>query len=175
MARLLLHTFFAVVLMLMVAGLLQSRLPAAGAGANAVSAEPAPAIAKHAPGRNAYGDTELHRDAGGQFHLDARVNGEDARFLVDTGADMVALTIEDAQRMGIDADPAEFQPIARTASGVGYGLPVRIDRIEVGGREIADVDAVVMDGLTTNLLGQSVLRRLGSVSLQGDTMVIRAD
>ena len=39
----------------------------------------------------------------------------------------------------------------------------------------AGVDAVVMDGLSVNLLGQSALSQLGSVELRGDTMVIRPD
>jgi predicted aspartyl protease len=35
------------------------------------------------------------------------------------------------------------------------------------------VSAVVIRGLPVNLLGQSVLRRLGSVQLSGDRMVIQ--
>ena len=116
----------------------------------------------------------LQRDASGQFHMTAQVNGEDVRFLVDTGADVVALTVADAQRIGLDADPEQFEPIGRTASGVGYGAAVRLERIDIDGHEIGDVDAVVMDGLSTNLLGQSVLRRLGRVELRGDTMVLHA-
>jgi aspartyl protease family protein len=61
----------------------------------------------------------------------------------------------------------------RTASGTGYGALVRIDRLEVAGRELHDVPAVVMQGLTTNLLGQSALKQLGKVELQGDRMVIK--
>lgn len=117
--------------------------------------------------------TVLRRDASGQFHITAQVNGEDVRFMVDTGADVVALTVDDAQRLGIDADPEQFQPIGRTASGVGYGLPIRLDHIEIEGHEMTDVQAVVMDGLGTNLLGQSVLRRLGQLEMRGDTMTIR--
>lgn len=115
---------------------------------------------------------ELQRDSSGQFHTVAQVNGEDVRFLVDTGADTVALTVDDAQALGLDVDPAAFMPIGRTASGVGYGLPVRLDRVGIAGEQFQDIDAVVMDGLETNLLGQSVLRRLGRVELRGDRMVI---
>lgn len=114
----------------------------------------------------------IARGPDGQFHLTAEVNGEDARFLVDTGADMVALTVDEAQRLGVFVDPSSFQPILQTASGKGYGQRVRLDRLAIGGRELADVDAMVVDGLTTNLLGQSVLRRLGRVELRGDRLVI---
>jgi aspartyl protease family protein len=115
---------------------------------------------------------ELHRDSSGQFNTVAQVNGEDVSFLVDTGADTIALTVGDAEQLGLDVDTSAFMPIGRTASGVGYGQPVRLDRVEIAGEQFHDVDAVVMDGLETNLLGQSVLRRLGRVELRGDRMVI---
>jgi aspartyl protease family protein len=119
------------------------------------------------------GDTELRRGTSGQFHLTARVNGDDTEFLVDTGADVVALTVDDARRLGISVDPANFQPLMRTASGTGRGALVELRSIEVAGHEFQNVTAVVMEGLEVNLLGQSVLRRFGSVELSGDRMVIR--
>lgn len=119
------------------------------------------------------GDTELQRDGSGQFHLTARINGEDTEFLVDTGADIVALTVTDARRLGIAVDPASFVPLTRTASGTGRGALVELRSIEVAGHEFRNVTAVVLDGLETNLLGQSVLRRFGSLELSGDRMVIR--
>lgn len=113
----------------------------------------------------------LRRDESGQFHLNASVNGGDVRFLVDTGADMVALTEDTAEELGITV--GEMQPIMQTASGVGYAAPVQIDEMVVAGVTLTNVDAVVAQGLSTNLLGQSVLGKLGSVNLQGDNMVIR--
>jgi aspartyl protease family protein len=116
----------------------------------------------------------LRRDSSGQFHLSARVNGLDTRFLVDTGADVVALTVDDAAAIGINPAESEFQPIMRTASGVGYGAPVMLERVEIGESEFGNVEGVVVRGLGTSLLGQSVLRRLGKVELQGDRMVLSA-
>ena len=113
----------------------------------------------------------LKRDSSGQFHLNGDVNGSATRFLVDTGADMVALTEAEADALGLTY--GEFQPIMQTASGVGYGAPVMLDEIEVAGTQLRNVDAVVVQGLNVNLLGQTVLRKLGGVSLNGDRMVIR--
>jgi aspartyl protease family protein len=115
---------------------------------------------------------EIVRDSSGQFRFNAAVNGQDANFLVDTGADMVALTVAEAQRLGFDIDPESFEPIGQTASGVGYGTELTIDSIDVGGSEIRNVHAVVMDGLSENLLGQSVLGKLDGVELRGDRMLI---
>ncbi len=118
-------------------------------------------------------ETVIERGASGQFHLTAQVDGESAEFLVDTGADMVALTVDEAERLGFPVDTEQFVPLTETASGTGYGTVVRMGRIEVAGEEFHDVEAIVLDGLSVNLLGQSVLSRLGQVSLEGDKMVIR--
>ena len=116
----------------------------------------------------------LRRDSSGQFHLEASVNGTPTEFLVDTGADIVALTEVEAANLGLNVVEGDFQPVMQTASGVGYGARIRLDEVEVAGERLRDVDAVVVKGLTVNLLGQSALRKLGSVQLQGDSMIIRA-
>ena len=114
----------------------------------------------------------LDRDASGQFHVEARVNGNPTRFLVDTGADAVALTVADARAAGVAFDPATFQPILRTASGEGWGTLARVERIELGATELRNVQVVVVRDLDVSLLGQSVLGRMGKVEMQGDHMVL---
>lgn len=114
----------------------------------------------------------LTRNGSGQFHLRAMVNGTDAEFLVDTGADLVSLSTAEAERLQIRVYPADFRPILRTASGTANGAKVRIDRLEINGQLLQNVDAVVVEGLGLNLLGQSALRQLGKVELQGDRMVL---
>ena len=121
------------------------------------------------------GPTVLARDATGHFHVAATVNGGSADFLVDTGADLVALSRDEAQRLGLFVQPEDFHPMLRTASGIAGGARVKIDRLAVAGSELHDVDAVVVDGLAVNLLGQSALRRLGRVEEHGDSMVITPD
>lgn len=115
----------------------------------------------------------IERDSSGQFHLMAAINGQDTDFLVDTGADTIALTLEDAERIGLDIDPQDFRPIAETASGTGYGTEVNLETVELGGTRIDGSRAIVVKGLGVNLLGQSVLREFGKVELRGDTMVIQ--
>ncbi len=116
----------------------------------------------------------LNRDGSGQFTLRADVNGSEVEFLVDTGADMVALTEEEAANLGILPDEEEFLPTMQTASGTGYGAPVTLDEVEIAGQRLHDVEAVVVKDLGTNLLGQSALRQLGGIELKGDKMVIKA-
>lgn len=126
-----------------------------------------------APARSAAVETvEIERDTQGQFHIELDAGGETVRFLVDTGADVVALTEDDAERLGLRPDPGAYRPILRTASGTGMAAPVQIDRLTIGGRDLEGVDAVVVPDLPVSLLGQSALRRLGSVTLQGDWLTI---
>lgn len=119
------------------------------------------------------GATTLTRDASGQFYLDGKVNDTSMRFLVDTGADMVTLTVDDARRAGLWVDENSFEVVGWGASGEAWGKRYRIDRLTVAGRTMTNVDVVVLDGLPKNLLGQSVLRHFEKVELLGDQMVLR--
>jgi aspartyl protease family protein len=152
------------------------RQPAAQSAAAAAKpgrASPWDKAAPAAPARGGSAETEeIERDSGGQFHLEVDAGGETVTFLVDTGADLVALTEDDAERLGIRPDPSEYRPMLRTASGTGMGAPVQIARLTIGGRDLDDVDAVVVPELPVSLLGQSALRRLGSVTLRGDRLII---
>jgi aspartyl protease family protein len=170
MNRLIVFALLTVAIVAFIAPSLGSNMPVASASSSADTAS-------HGPNRSSTvvdeGDeTVIERDSSGQFHISADVDGAEVKFLVDTGADVVALTLSDAEIVGLNVDPESFQPIMRTASGTGYGAPVRIERLTIGGRDLDNVDAVVMRDLPVSLLGQSVLGRLGSVSLQGDRLVI---
>ncbi len=143
--------------------------PLSGAPDAAATGTPAPAEpAAHFAGEG----IAIDRDGSGQFHLDAAVNGTRTRFLVDTGADTVALSVADAQAAGIDVNPNGFVPILQTASGQGYGTMITLDRLEIGETEFRNVGAVVVKDLGISLLGQSVLGRMGRIELKGDRMVI---
>jgi aspartyl protease family protein len=114
---------------------------------------------------------ELRRGADGHFYADAQVNGTTIRFLIDTGASMVVLTRQDAQRAGIQL-PSERQ-LAMGVGGPIEVIPVTLDRVAVGGIEARGVAAAIADETPVSLLGQSYLQRVGSVEIRGDTMVLR--
>jgi len=114
----------------------------------------------------------LARDATGHFDIFGQINGAPAEFVVDTGADVVAIPADQAQRYGIMLSPDAFRPVLRTASGAGMGAFVHLDRLDVAGVTLRDVDAVVAQGLQQTLLGQSALKKIGRVAMEGDTMTI---
>jgi len=120
---------------------------------------------------NGFASREIERAADGHFYLDAQVNGAQIHFLIDTGASMVALTPEDAQRAGI-ALPNE-RATAQGAGGAVEIIPVTIDRIAAGPLEARDVPGAVARELPVSLLGQSFLSRVGNVQISGDRMVLR--
>ena len=114
----------------------------------------------------------FRRGPGGHFWIAAQAEGRPVRFLVDTGADVVALTEDDADQLGLRPDPGAYRPMLQTASGTGLAAPVEIARMTIGGHELVGVEAVVVPDLPVSLLGQSALRRLGSVTLKGDRLII---
>lgn len=117
--------------------------------------------------------TQLERAANGHFYVFAKVNGELVHFLVDTGASTVALTLDDARRVGIDADPAGFEVIGEGASGPVRGKLVTLDSVDIEGKSVRNVRAAVLEGSNLSLLGQSYLERMGTVEIRGAYMVLR--
>ena len=135
------------------------------------AAEPQPPAALTFVG-NGYASVTLDRAPDSHFYADAQVNGALVHFMIDTGSSSVVLTRADALRAGIGA--GDF-----TLKGVGAGGEVQlmsasIDRLALGPLSAANVPAMVAkDGLPVSLLGQSFLSRIGTVSISGDSMVLR--
>lgn len=173
MYRLLAIALGAILLMLAAAGLVGRVNPTADTAPDAPALPPARPASGPATPPTPEGALVLKRGSSGQFHLAGEVNGQSVRFLVDTGADVVALTEDSADAIGIAPAADAFQPIMQTASGTGYGAPVMLDSVRLGETELRSVEAVVVQGLEVNLLGQNVLRQMGHVTLQRDRMVIR--
>lgn len=172
MHRLLLTAFAAILAMSLVAAMFGRASLGASASAPTVVASADAKRGGPADDTEGADRVTVARDGSGQFHIGGKVNRSDADFLVDTGADVVALTVATAEEAGIPVDPAGFQPMMETASGTGRGARYTVDELEIAGRPFRDVDVVVLEGLSTNLLGQTMLRRLGRVELLGDRMVI---
>lgn len=117
------------------------------------------------------GPRELIRAPDGHFYAVAQVNGASIQFMVDTGASIVALTPDDAQRAGIHL--SDERAMARGLGGTVEVTPVTIDRLSFGSLEARGVRAAVADDLPISLLGQNVLSQIGTVEIRGDRMVLR--
>lgn len=109
----------------------------------------------------------------GHFHLEALVNGERVRFMVDTGASDVVLTPRDAERLGFDPAGLAFDRPYNTANGIAFGASITLDEIEVGPIRVADVAASVNQApMDRSLLGMSFLRRLSGYEVRGDRLTL---
>ncbi len=106
---------------------------------------------------------QVVKGADGHYWADARIDGRAVRVMIDTGARVVALTLDDAARLGVVPNEADFTRTVRTASGPVPAAPVRLKAVSVGRAEVRGVDALVLqDGLPHSLLGMSYLGRLSA-------------
>jgi len=117
-------------------------------------------------------ETLLERSSSGHFYVNGAVNDQMVHFVVDTGADTVALTVDDARRIGLQFSETEFTPIGRSASGDLLGKEVMLDKVSVDGKDVPQVRALICQGLDVSLLGESYLTRIGAVQMNGDYMVL---
>ncbi len=116
----------------------------------------------------------LKKEGDGHFWATARVNGIPVKFLVDTGASLVALSERDARRIGLNTDELDRNAEVRTAGGRVRASTTVIDAIEIDGVTVEDVQAVVIDkGLEHSLLGMSFLNRLDGWDVTANAIVIR--
>jgi aspartyl protease family protein len=113
----------------------------------------------------------LKADGRGHFLADGTINGAATRFLVDTGATLIAIPGDEARRLGLSFVNAP-QGAVKTAAGVVPAYKIRLDTVRVGGITLNAVDAVVVDrGLDVVLLGMSFLNRT-EMRRDGETMVL---
>ena len=114
----------------------------------------------------------LSADPRGHFITMGSINGGSARFLVDTGATLVALPAAEARRLGIDYLQGQRVQV-QTANGPTVAYRVKLDTVRIGDIEINNVDAVVSqsDAVGMTLLGMSFLNRM-EMTRDGQSMTL---
>ena len=110
----------------------------------------------------------------GQFWTDARVNSGHVKFLVDTGASAVALTLNDAKKAGIRTHELNYNVPISTAGGKNMAAYVDLKSISVGAITLRNVRALVVpEGLDTSLLGMTYLGQLQKVEATPNALLLR--
>ncbi|WP_291844030.1 TIGR02281 family clan AA aspartic protease [Maricaulis sp.] len=117
----------------------------------------------------------LARQFDGHFYIDTEINGTEVNFLIDTGATGVALTLDDARRVGIRTDRLEFSIQTSTAAGRSMAAAVEIRTLDLPGRTFERVPALVMSGGERSLLGMTVLERFDVIEIRRDQLVLRSE
>lgn len=120
------------------------------------------------------GSVRVRAQRDGHFYIDSRVNGQAIRFLIDTGASVVALSPTDAERIGFQRAQLNFSQRLHTAGGIVRAAPVVIRSLQLGDIRLRNVRAVVNEeALPHSLLGISALERLGSYEVRDGTLTLR--
>ena len=109
----------------------------------------------------------------GHFHLVLEVNGVPVEFLVDTGASDIVLTLQDAERVGLDPDNLAFLGRARTANGMVETAYTSVDSISLGPVRFDRVGVAVNGGeMDGSLLGMAFLNRFARLEISDNRLVL---
>lgn len=134
----------------------------------------APASVGPSAGANAGADGRrivLNAGSGGHFMTSGQINGRSVQLMVDTGATMVSLSTQDAERVGLAYKSG--QPVQMsTANGVIPGWRLKLNTVRLGDVVVYEVDAIVTSGaMPFVLLGNSFLTRF-QMNRVNDQMIL---
>jgi aspartyl protease family protein len=116
-------------------------------------------------------ETRIPMAIDGHFWVDAKVNGERVKFLVDSGATMTTIDRGTAARAGVPVSPRRDQ-FVRTGNGIIRVSTGRADTLEVGTIVRREVGLQVADHDNLNVLGMNFLSSLQSWGVQGRWLVL---
>lgn len=131
---------------------------------------------------SAWSDTVIQmEESGGVYRIPCTVNGAKMKFIFDTGASNVCLSMSMAEYLYDNEFISKEDILGTGTSSVADGrivdhVIINIRDIEIAGQHINNVQAVVIDGQNAPLLmGQSAIQKLGEISLSGSTITIYND
>ena len=107
----------------------------------------------------------------GHFWVDAKLNGQAVRFMVDSGATITTVSRRTAQAAGMDMDG--FPAVVSTANGSARVKQSSADRFEVASIVRSDFPIDVNEQDDLNLLGMNFLRSLSSWRVEGNYLVLQ--
>lgn len=118
---------------------------------------------------------EIKAGSLGHYYARIEINGRPVDVMVDSGASIVALSFDDAQRAGLYIRDSDYTQHVNTANGLARIAPVMLDRVSIGDITVRNVQAAVTEPgkLTTSLLGMSFLSRLQRVDMRAGVLVLQ--
>jgi clan AA aspartic protease (TIGR02281 family) len=114
----------------------------------------------------------------GVYKLECKINGIPMNFIFDTGASSVSISSTEARfliKQGLITDEDVIGNVNyKIANGETLeGTKVNIKKIEIKGLILENVTATIVHELNAPLLlGQSVLSRLGKITIDGNNLII---
>jgi aspartyl protease family protein len=117
--------------------------------------------------------TRIPLSPDGHFWIKARVNGEQRRFLVDTGATLTAISVNTAVAAGVEPGPMDRALVLQTANGAVQAQTAVVRELRFGNIVARDLDVVITPGMgETNVIGMNLLSRLASWRVEGRTLIL---
>lgn len=116
-------------------------------------------------------ETRIPMAIDGHFWVDAKVNGKDVKFLVDSGATMTTLDRETAAAAGVPVSQRADQYV-RTGNGIIRVSSGRVADFEIGTIRRSDVGVQVANSDDLNVLGMNFLSSLSRWGVEGRWLVL---
>jgi len=116
-------------------------------------------------------ETRIPMAIDGHFWVDAKVNGKDVMFLVDSGATMTTLDRETAAAAGVPVSQRADQYV-RTGNGIIRVSSGRVADFEIGTIKRNDVGVQVANSDDLNVLGMNFLSSLSRWGVEGRWLVL---
>jgi aspartyl protease family protein len=116
-------------------------------------------------------ETRIPMAIDGHFWVDARLNGHDVKFLVDSGATTTTVDRNTAKVAGIEISSRRDQYV-RTGNGVIRVASGRAEELSVGGISRRDVALEIADNDDLNVLGMNYLSSLSRWGVEGRWLVL---
>ena len=120
------------------------------------------------------GETRVRLASDGHFWVEAELNGQNVRFLVDSGATTTSISVDTAQRVGIQPQ-AGLPAVVRTANGLVNVQRGRASTLTVGNITRENVAVHISESFgDMNVIGMNFLSSLRSWSVEGRTLVLKS-
>jgi aspartyl protease family protein len=109
----------------------------------------------------------------GHFWVTGKVNGEEMRFLIDSGATVTSISSDAAARADIETGGG-FPTIVETANGMVPVRRGRIERLNIGSIERRNLAVHVSEAFgDMNVLGMNFLSSLSAWGVEGEWLVLK--
>jgi clan AA aspartic protease (TIGR02281 family) len=118
--------------------------------------------------------TEIKAAGNGHFFARAEIGKATLNVMVDTGATAIAMSYEDADDAGLSPGSLDYDIPVMTANGIAKAARVMIDKVEVDGVSVRDVEGYVMPegAMKGTLLGMSYLSKLSSFKVENGVLYL---
>lgn len=119
------------------------------------------------------GQIIINKSYDNHFYANVKINDVNVRFMIDTGASDVVLSLDDADRVGIDISKLIFNKPYQTANGTSFGASTIAKKIQFGNLQLRNVRISVNNAdMGTSLLGMSFLSKFKKYEFYQDKLIL---